>query len=106
MENVSVDNFRSHVDSAKKAGRIHLITCLTVRCAIQAWLDGIISKEQLSEWVDFIDVNEDVELQFDEVMSDVIFELASPEINGWPDQKRAFELLDLLNGVDARSGVR
>lgn len=103
-EDFSVERIRSHVDSTKKAGRTHLITCLMVRCAIRAWLDGIISNEQLSEWADFIDANEDVELESDEVMPDVIFELASPEINGWPDQSRALELLDLLNRVGADPG--
>lgn len=96
VEKFSVDVLRSDVAAAKAQGRILMLTNASVVEAIRAFSEDLISKEELANWADFFDVNEDIELESDVVLPDVLFELASPEINGWPDEIRAAQLVTLL----------
>ena len=83
--------------SSRDAGKpISLSTSDIVR-ALNAFLAGEITKEEIAEWAEFYDANEDVEFEDNEAIPDVIFNMSSPEINGWLDDVRAHELLLLLS---------
>jgi hypothetical protein len=92
----SIDKVRSDVLAAKVSGRIYVLSSIDVAEVLQQFLVGLIRREDVAEWAEFFDVNEDVELESDEVLPSVLFELSSPEINGWPDQVRVKELIALL----------
>lgn len=97
----SVDRLRSKIAELRRNGELLLLSSSDIVFAIEAFLAGEITKEDLSRWADFYDANDDVVFEEGCSISDIIFDLASPEINGWIDVDRALKFLATL-----RSGER
>ncbi len=94
--NFFITKAQSEVQVAKLNNQLFLLTHTAAIEVISAFLSGSISKEELADWADFFDINEDVELESEEILPNILFELANPEINSWPDYERAMQLLGLL----------
>lgn len=93
----SVDKLRSAVSAARdsQAGEFVVTTAALIE-VLEAFLSGLIDKEDVAIWAEFFDANEDVELESDKLLPSIIFELSSPEINGYLDSRRAAQILRLL----------
>lgn len=88
---------RAEVLSATaRHGRL-LVTSSATIDVLKAFKNGQVSSKDVAEWAEFIDANEDVDLEENSHLPDVFFELSSPEINGLLDVKRATEIISLLS---------
>jgi|GEM_PF-1991000 len=92
----SIEALRSTLAASKEAGSPLLLSIFDVVKALNAFLVGEITKEEIADWADFYDANDDVVFEANEAIPNVIFDIANPEINGWLDDARAKELLSLL----------
>lgn len=65
---------------------------------LSAFQAGAIDGPAVAAWAEFFDGNEDVDFEqgFEDVMPDMLFELASPEINGELTPARASVLMETL----------
>jgi hypothetical protein len=102
-EKFLVEKVRSDVLDAVENGRTYTVTLACAIEALEAFIAGTISREDLTNWADFFDVNENVELESEEILPDVMFELSSPEINGLIDEERAGKLAEKLRMLRSAS---
>lgn len=93
----SLDVLHAKLAAAKEAGQSLLLSSSDVARALNAFLAGEITKEEIADWAEFYDANDGVEFETNEAIPDVIFGISSPEINGWLDDARARELLSELH---------
>lgn len=91
-----LDRLRSSLVALKEAGELLPLSIAEVAGVLSAFVVGEISKEEIADWAEFYDGNEDVVLESDDLIPDVLFELSSPEINGWLQEVRARELISML----------
>jgi hypothetical protein len=91
-----IESLELKVEQAKLAGKLYVLTRLHVVGVLRGLRDGRISLDAATQWAEFFDVNEDVELEFEDI-SKVLFELSSPEINGIPSGERINELLSRMD---------
>lgn len=89
----SLDVLHAKLATAKEAGQSLLLSSSDVARALNAFLAGEITKEEIADWAEFYDANDGVEFEANEAIPNVIFGISSPEINGWLDDARARELL-------------
>ena len=89
----SVDALRAKQLAAKEVGVPMFLSLADVSAALMAFLSGELSTGEIADWAEFYDANDDVVFESDEVLPNVLFEISSPEINGWLDNERAKRLL-------------
>lgn len=94
----STETLHSIVSASARSGKNFVLNCSAVVEVLQAFIEGILTSQNVAEWADFFDVNENVELESDVLLPNVLFELSSPEINGELDVDRARKLVVLLGG--------
>lgn len=58
----------------------------------EGYLNDVISNQQIEDWADLIECRDDIAFEDDD-LKELIFELASPEINGYLTKMRVSELL-------------
>ena len=93
----SIENIRLDVLAANaREGIPFVLTRDMVVDILKAYIAGLVSGAEVANWAEFFDVNEDIELETDELLPDVLFELSSPEVNGGLNKERALELVDIL----------
>lgn len=92
----SVDQLRLRTVELRRNGELLPLSSSDIISAVEAFLLGNITKEELSEWADFYDGNDDVVFEEGYPISDIIFDLANPEINDWIDADRALKYLATL----------
>lgn len=98
----SVSLLNSKLASSREAGIPILLARSDVKKALNAFLAGEITKEEIADWAEFYDANDYVEFETNELIPDVIFEISSPEINGWLDEDRAKGWLSLLTNPNSQ----
>ena len=93
----SVEALRSMVSAATRSGKDFVLSRSAVIEVLQVFIAGSLSGQGVADWAEFFDTNEDIELESDEILPDVLFELSSPEINGELDVDRARKLIVILS---------
>lgn len=95
----SLSALKSRWSAAKSNGEMLLLSRSEVIALLSDYEAGAISAETVSEWAEFFDGNEDVEFEpeAEGLLPDILFELASPEINGDLTADRAKSLKMLLS---------
>jgi lysyl-tRNA synthetase class II len=88
----SVSTLHESLVASRSLGRKLFLSISDLEEALTAFLRGEISKEEIADWAEFYDANDDVVFETDEIMSTILFEISSPDINGWLDEARAEEL--------------
>jgi glutamine synthetase adenylyltransferase len=70
----------------------------TLQNALEAHLEGAISASELSEWANLLEQRDEVacETRFDHFIADLVFRLATPEINQQIDEDLCREMLTEL----------
>jgi hypothetical protein len=95
---LSVSTLHASLVASRSLGRKLFLSVSDLEEALTAFLRGEISKEEIADWAEFYDANDDVVFETDEIMSTVLFEISSSDINGWLDEERAEELRSSLTG--------
>lgn len=93
----SMDQVRERVRAAAEGGSYFVLEHAAAAEVLRLFVAGSIDREGLVEWAEFFDFNEQVEYESDEVLPRLLFEMSSPEINGWPDVETAERFLTLLS---------
>lgn len=101
MENseFSMTALRSKLASSKESGSPILLSIADIEMALSAFISREINEEEIARWAEFYDANDAVVFESNEIIPDVVFEISSPEINGWLDEARARKLLLRLTGA-------
>ncbi|WP_422506593.1 hypothetical protein [Stenotrophomonas sp. GZD-301] len=95
----SLDVLHAKLAAAEESGQWLLLSSLEVARALNAFLAGEITKEEIADWAEFHDANDGVAFETNEAIPAVIFAISSPEINGWLDNARARQLLSDLHAL-------
>lgn len=68
---------------------------------LRRYLQGALSATELEDWANAIEGREDIGLEggYEEILKDLIFELANPSLTSDLDHSHVTELLDRLNGT-------
>lgn len=90
-----LNELKEQIRAEVRRGRPFPVSIVFVAGLLEAFLSGDISSEEISEYAEFLDVNDDIEFD-DVVCADVVFRMSSPEINGDMTADRAADLLGEL----------
>jgi hypothetical protein len=71
------------------------LTSVDIVTALRKFLDGELSGNDIERWANLIECRDDIDY---EGLSDLIFRLSNPEINGQLDPSAANEILRSLEG--------
>lgn len=69
--------------------------------ALEAYLNGEVNEKDIESWADFVELSEEISYAVgeEETISEVLFILSSPEINGALNHETARNLIDLISQI-------
>ena len=72
-----------------------------IEAVLRGYVEGKTNAAQVAEWADSVEAREEIdyELSHEQQIADLLFELATPEINGTLTSERAQVLLNELNNA-------